>query len=85
MIAFLNLVDSLKMDNVNIDLAISVLKSRFSNEYSDVIVIPITESELICAIVLLRTRIQPDMMMFPIKFLDYMGNFLVNHLLIHLI
>jgi hypothetical protein len=53
---FLNLVDNLKMDNVNTDLAISLLKRRFANEYSDMIVIPITESELICIIASMKNK-----------------------------
>jgi hypothetical protein len=53
---FLNLVDNLKMYNVDADLAISLLKRRFANEYSDMIVIPITESELICTIASIKSK-----------------------------
>ena len=53
---FLNLVDNLKMDNVNTDLAISLLKRWFANEYSDMIVIPITESELICTVASIKNK-----------------------------
>jgi hypothetical protein len=44
------------MDNVNTALAISLLKRRFANEYSDMIVIPITESELICTIASIKKK-----------------------------
>jgi hypothetical protein len=53
---FLNLVDGLKLGMVSIDLAVSLLKRRFPIEYSDMIVIPFMEAELICTIASIRNK-----------------------------
>jgi Notch-like protein len=53
---FLNLVASLKLGMVSIDLAVSLLQRRFPIEYSDTIVIPFTEAELICAIASIKNK-----------------------------
>jgi Na+/H+-dicarboxylate symporter len=68
------------MDTVNTDLAISLLKRRFASEYSDMIVIPITQSELICTIASIKNKNSLDTMVYPIKFLHYVENFSANHL-----
>jgi hypothetical protein len=52
---FLNLADSLKMDDVNTGLAISLLKG-FLNDYSDKIVIPNTESGFICTTACIKNK-----------------------------
>jgi hypothetical protein len=44
------------MDNVNTDLAISLLERRFAYEYSNMVVIPITESELICTVASIKNK-----------------------------
>jgi hypothetical protein len=51
---FLNLVDSLKLGMVSIDLAVSL--KRFPIKYSDMTVIPFTEAELICTIASIKNK-----------------------------
>jgi hypothetical protein len=47
---FLNLVDSLKVNNVDIYVAISLLRNLYLYNFTEMEVIPVTESEIICAI-----------------------------------
>jgi hypothetical protein len=47
---FLNLVDSLKVNNVDIYTAISLLRNLYPFNFTEMEVIPVTESEIICSV-----------------------------------
>jgi hypothetical protein len=53
---FLNLVDSLKVSNVDIYTAISLLRNLYPLNFTEMEVIPITESEIICTISSLKNK-----------------------------
>lgn len=57
---FLNIVGRLKMDNVNIGSAVSFLRNLLPDSFPEMIVIPITEGEIVCTIASLRNKNSSD-------------------------
>jgi len=85
---FLNLVDSLKVNNVDIYTAISILRNLYPFNFAEMEVIPITEYEIICTISSLKNKnssvcegISNKMLRLCGKFLGKPLTYLFNNLL----
>jgi len=72
---FLNLFDSLKVNNVDIYTAISLLRSISPFNFTEKEVIPITESEIICTISSLKNKNSSVCEGISNKFLRLCGKF----------
>jgi len=77
---FLNLVDSLKVNNVDIYTAISLLRNLYPFNFIEMEVIPITESEIICTISSLKNTHSSGCEGISNKMLRVCGKFLGNPL-----
>jgi hypothetical protein len=77
---FWNLADRLKTDNFKIDSALAVIRNLFPDSFPEMIIIHITEAEIICTIASLKNKNQSVMIAYQTKFWNYAEITLVNFL-----